>query len=122
MPFAQPILIHVRELLHQAVPELEEAMKWSRPFFLHQGIILGNISAFKQHCTVGLWGKEMTRQLQADGIPSSDSMGTFGRIEKLQDLPADKVLLRYFKQAAAAINTGARTKSIDRPPQRVVKG
>ena len=30
-PFARPILEHVRERVHAAVPDVEEAMKWSAP-------------------------------------------------------------------------------------------
>ena len=54
-PFAQPILTHIRELMHKALPDVEEAIKWSMPFFLYRGIILGNMAAFKEHCSFGLW-------------------------------------------------------------------
>ena len=30
-PFARPILEQIRERVHAAVPEAEEAMKWSAP-------------------------------------------------------------------------------------------
>ncbi len=63
-PFAQPILWHVRKLIHKAVPEVEEAMKWSHPFFQHHGIILANMAGFKQHCSVGLWGEEIAAKLR----------------------------------------------------------
>jgi hypothetical protein len=32
--FARPILAHLRDMLHEACPEGEETMKWSRPSFL----------------------------------------------------------------------------------------
>ena len=35
--FAKPILRHIRKLVHAAVPEVEETMKWSFPHFLHKG-------------------------------------------------------------------------------------
>ncbi len=114
-PFAQAILRHVRELIHQAVPEVEETIKWSMPFFVYRGIILANISGFKQHCNVGLWGKEITAALREEGTVSGESMGSFGRIEDLKDLPSDAKLLDYFRCAAAAIDSGQRTKSIERP-------
>src|SRR5471030_1271257 len=44
-PFAQPILTHIRELVHKSLPDVEEAIKWSMPFFMYRGIILGNIAA-----------------------------------------------------------------------------
>lgn len=38
--FAQPILRHLRALVHRACPEVEEAVKWGRPVFLYRGRIL----------------------------------------------------------------------------------
>src|SRR5580692_1499649 len=80
-PFAQPILWHLRELVHKAAPGVEEAMKWSMPFFVYRGIILGNMAAFKAHCSFGLWGEEITAKMRADGAASSEGMGTLGRLE-----------------------------------------
>ena len=119
--FAQPILWHVRELVHKAVPGVEETIKWSRPFFMYRGIILGNMSAFKAHCSLGLWGQEIAAQVRADGAASSEAMGTFGRLETVKDLPGDAQLIAYLKKAAKAIDEGTRTKSIERPAQRVAQ-
>lgn len=119
-PFAQPILIHLREVVHEGAPDVEEAMKWSRPFFLYRGVILGNISAFKEHCSFGLWGSEIADILRAEGIASSEGMGTFGRITSLKDLPPHKKLVGYVKHAAKMIDDGVRTKSLSMRP-RVAK-
>ncbi|MEO6324874.1 MAG: DUF1801 domain-containing protein, partial [Thermoanaerobaculia bacterium] len=32
--FAQPVLRHLRKLVHEACPEVEETMKWSSPSFV----------------------------------------------------------------------------------------
>ena len=119
-PFAQPILIHLREVVHEGAPDIEEAMKWSRPFFIYRGVILGNISAFKEHCSFGLWGTEIAEILRAEGIASSEGMGTFGRVTSLKDLPPRKKLVSYVKQAAKMIDEGVRTKSLSMRP-RVAK-
>lgn len=121
-PFAQPILKHLRGVVHEGAPGVVEEMKWSRPFFVYEGVILGNISAFKAHCSFGLWGAEMAQQLRAEGVASSEGMGTFGRITRVEDLPPKKQLVGYVKEAARKIAEGERTKSIDRPkPVRVAK-
>jgi uncharacterized protein YdeI (YjbR/CyaY-like superfamily) len=119
-PFAQPILTHLREVMHEAAPELEEVMKWSRPFFMYRGVILGNLSAFKEHCSFGLWGAEIAEILRADGVASSEGMGTFGRIASVADLPPRRKLVGYVKQAAMMIAGGTRTKSMPSRP-RVAK-
>ena len=114
-PFAQPILTHLRKLMHQACPHVTESMKWSMPFFEQQGVILANMAAFKQHCAFGFWGPEMKQLLAKDGFASRDAMGTLGRITALKNLPPDKSLLYYMCQAAELVESGRRTKSINRP-------
>ena len=113
--FAQPILLYLRDLVHEAVPEIAEEMKWSRPFFVYRGIILGNIAAFKEHCSFGLWGAEVAQTLRADGVASAEGMGTFGRITAVKDLPPRKQLIAYLKNAAKLIDEGTRTKAWERP-------
>jgi len=113
--FAQPILLYLREIMHEAAPGTSEEIKWSRPFFVYRGIILGNISAFKQHCSFGLWGTEVAEVLRADGVASSEAMGTFGRITSVEDLPPRKKLSAYVKNAAKMIDEGTRTKAWERP-------
>jgi uncharacterized protein YdeI (YjbR/CyaY-like superfamily) len=112
--FAQPILTHIRELAHKACPDVDEEIKWSMPFFVLRGVILGHMAAFKQHCAIGLWGPEMNAILNADGLHSEDGMGSLGKITSLKDLPADKKMLGYYRHAAELILTGQRTKSLER--------
>jgi uncharacterized protein YdeI (YjbR/CyaY-like superfamily) len=117
-PFAQPILTHLRELIHKACPEVDETIKWSMPFFQFNGVILANAAAFKEHCSLGIWGPEMKKILADDGmVKAEEGMGGFGRITSLRDLPPDKVLLGYFRQAATFVASGERTKSYVRPPK-----
>jgi len=113
-PFAQPILTHIRELAHKACPDVDEEIKWSMPFFVLRGVILGHMAAFKQHCAIGLWGPEMNAILNADGLHSEDGMGSLGKITNLEDLPADKKMLGYYRHAAELILAGKRTKSLER--------
>jgi uncharacterized protein YdeI (YjbR/CyaY-like superfamily) len=120
-PFAQPILAHLRKLMHQACPRATESIKWSMPFFLQQGIVLANMAAFKQHCAFGFWGSQMKKALEKDGLRSSEAMGALGRITTLKGLPADESLLAYMRQAAELVDSGERTKSIDRPKKSAPK-
>jgi len=118
-PFAQPILTHVRELVHKACPDVEEEIKWGMPFFLLRGVILANMAGFKQHCSFGLWGAEMQEILGQDGVKSKEAMGSLGRITGLKDLPVDKALLEYYRQAAGFVASGQRTRSFARGTKAV---
>jgi hypothetical protein len=119
--FAQPILEYLRDVVHEGAPGVVEEMKWSRPFFVYKGVILGNLSAFKAHCSFGLWGKEVGDALRADGMVQGNGMGTFGKLTDVKQLPARKKLVGYMRVAAKAVDDGERTKSWTRPRSRVVK-
>ncbi len=111
-PFAQPIMEHLRELVHKACPEIEETIKWSRPFFEYRGAILCNMSAFKEHCSFGFWGEEIGAVLREAGVAKEGGMGTLGRITSVADLPSDKKMLGWIRQAAAFVDSGEYTSPI----------
>lgn len=113
--FAQPVLWYLREAVHAGAPGVVEEMKWSMPFFVYKGVILGNMAAFKAHCSFGLWGPQAVDALRADGVAKGGNMGSFGKITSVKDLPARKKLVEYVKLAARAIDDGARTKAWSRP-------
>lgn len=113
--YAQPILTHVREVIHKTLPDVEEAIKWGHPFFMYRGLMLGNMAAFKQHCSLGLWGSDVAEKLRTDGVYDRAAMGVLGKLTSVKDLPSDRELANYFRTAAAAIDTGARTMNYSRP-------
>jgi len=108
-PFAQPILRHLRELVHEACPGVTETMKWSRPFFEFNGVILGNMSAFKEHCSFGFWGAEIGAELREAKVLRPEAMGSLGRIAKIEDLPPKRQFLSLVKKAAELIERGEYT-------------
>ena len=118
-PFAQPVLEHLRQVVHEGAPGVVETMKWSMPFFVYEGVILANMAAFKAHCSFGLWGAELGKEMREAGVAVGGSMGSFGKIASVKDLPAKKVLLRFVKEATRKIGDGERTKAWSRP--KVVK-
>ena len=115
--FARPVLSHLRALVHEACPDVEETMKWSMPSFLHEGRILCGMAAFKGHCTFGFWHKGMVEVLGKDAAKGGTAMGSFGRITAMDDLPKEKVLLRYIREAVklGASDEPARTKPERKP-------
>jgi uncharacterized protein YdeI (YjbR/CyaY-like superfamily) len=119
-PFARPILTHLRSLVRKACPGVEESIKWSRPFFEYRGAIVCNMSAFKEHCSFGFWGEEIAAVLRRAGAVQDGAMGTLGRITSLKELPQDKLLLEWLRQAVGFIESGNYTSPIS-ARQRVVK-
>lgn len=112
--FAKPILSHIREVVHAAVPDVEETLKWSMPAFMHNGIVCG-MAAFKQHAAFNLWKGSMIVGSDADRV----AMGQFGRITKLSDLPSKKILAGYIQQRAALNDAGVKAPKAPKPgPKR----
>ena len=95
-PFAQPILTHLRDVLHRACGGLEESIKWGRPAFINEGRILAVFGAFKAHASLTLWKMGEPTGKEEEG------MGQFGKLTGLADLPDDAELIRIIQATASA--------------------
>ncbi|MFL5383699.1 MAG: YdeI/OmpD-associated family protein [Longimicrobiaceae bacterium] len=113
--FARPILSHLREVVHHACPEVEEAMKWSTPHFTWRGMLC-HMAAFKQHCAFGFWKGSL---VVGDGNgAASEAMGQFGRITSLADLPPDDVLAGYVHEAMRLNEEGVKPPARTKPAEK----
>ncbi|HEY4301807.1 MAG TPA: YdeI/OmpD-associated family protein [Candidatus Didemnitutus sp.] len=122
-PFAQPVLRHLRKLVHRGCPEVEESIRWSHISFSHQGRILAGMAAFKEHLSFGFWHKDMEPILVRDGYKPGDAMGLMGRISSLDHIPSDAKMARYVEMAVALLESGeparARPKPGPKAPLRI---
>ena len=99
--FAKPILKHLRELVHKACPDAEETIKWGMPFFDYKGSVLCAMAAFKEHCSFTFWKAKLMKDPEGIlQVAERHAMGNFDRITSLKDLPSDKTLIAYIKEAA----------------------
>jgi len=113
--FAKPILSHIRELVHQGCPESEETLKWSMPFFTYKGMLC-HMAAFKSHCSLGFWKSKLVMGNEnSSSNDEKDGMGQFGRISSLKDLPSDKKMLAYVKEAKRLNDEGIQKPSKPKP-------
>lgn len=109
--FAQPILRHLRAIMHAVCPDGAEAIKWSMPFFTYRGRNLANMAGFKAHCAFGLWQGGGV----AEGARDDSAMGQFGRITALGDLPPDAELVRIVRDAMERIDRGTPSRPAPTP-------
>ena len=99
--FAKPVLQHLRLLVHRACPGVEETIKWGMPYFDYKGNALCGMAAFKEHCTFLFWkAKLMQDPEKILQVEQRGAMGNFDRITSLKDLPSDKIMIAYIKEAA----------------------
>jgi uncharacterized protein YdeI (YjbR/CyaY-like superfamily) len=110
-PFAQPILKHLRKLIHEGCPEVEETVKWGMPSFDYKGPFF-SMAAFKNHAVFGFWKAKLLKDpkgyLDERKNNGGEAMGHGGRIESMKDLPPDKVLLDFIKQAKKLNDEGVK--------------
>ena len=112
-PFAKPVLTHLRKIIHKNCPQIQETLKWGMPHFMYGGKILCAMGAFKAHCIFGFWKGSLI--ITDNGNKAKVAMGQLGRITSVKDLPSDKALASYIKQAMKLNEAGARA------PKRPVK-
>jgi uncharacterized protein YdeI (YjbR/CyaY-like superfamily) len=117
--FAKPILLHIRELVHRACPKVEEKIKWGFPFFDYKGQSMCHVSAFKKHAVMGFWKAPLMKDpILVANAKSEVAMGHLGKIVCLKDLPPDKTIISWIKEAMELNDNGiklpAKVKSADR--------
>ena len=103
--FARPILRHVRALVHQALPEAEEAVKWGMPYFTVGGKNAVGMASFKRHASVIICSDE-----RAGG-----GMGNFGKLASLDELPSDQELIARFRESAEAVQSSKAARPSPKP-------
>jgi uncharacterized protein YdeI (YjbR/CyaY-like superfamily) len=114
--FARPILSHVRAIVREACPDVEETMKWSVPHFDYKGMMMCSMAAFKEHCALNFW----KGSLFLDGARGVGAAGQFGRITKVSDLPSKAVLRGYIRKAMALNESGTTVKREPKAPKKPI--
>src|ERR1043165_3115425 len=110
-PFAQPILKHLRAVVHRACPEVVEDIKWSHPSFLYRDKILCGMPAFKAHMAFGFWHQEAQKLIEREQ-GASKGAGLLGKITRVDDLPDEATLVRYIRHTMKLLDEGVPS----RPP------
>ncbi len=120
-PFAQPILTYLREVVHKACPEAQETIKWGMPFFDYKGTLC-HIASFKQHAIFGFWKGALLSDKEGRivrGEGENAAMGHFGKITSVNELPKERIIIAYLKEAMKlnedGIKVAAKAKGAAKP-------
>lgn len=120
-PFSQPIMKHLRELVHKVCPDVEENIKWGVPSFEYKGLWCG-FASFKEHCTFGFWKAGIMKN--AKDFQSEEkrgSMGNLGRLTNIKDLPSDKLIISWLKESMLLNEKGIKVpKDVTKHPKKVI--
>lgn len=115
-PFAQPILKHIRRVVHLGCPEVVETIKWKMPHFVYKGPMCG-MAAFTRHCSFGFWKHSL---VLGDETEEREGMGSFGYIASLKELPPEKKLIGYVRKAAELNDAGVKSPTRSKPRRQAV--
>ena len=117
--FAKPILIHLRQLVHNACPDVEEKIKWSFPHFDYKGEMMCSMAAFKQHAVMGFWKAALMKDsILIENAKSETAMGHLGKITSLKDLPSDKKITAWIREAMVLTDKGIKLPSKAKPTDK----
>jgi uncharacterized protein YdeI (YjbR/CyaY-like superfamily) len=109
--FAKPILNHLRQLIHKHCPEVVESIKWSIPHFDYKGDFMCVLAAAKNHCSLTFIKSEfMSDPRFAGGKKVKAGQRFLSKITSMADLPSDKELAGFIKEAKELNDKGVKLK------------
>jgi uncharacterized protein YdeI (YjbR/CyaY-like superfamily) len=118
-PFAKPVLKKLRALIHKGNPEVKETIKWGMPFFDYKGPFC-NFASFKHHAVFGFWKYQLIKDpegyLKEISNKGGEAMGNLGRITSVKDLPPDKAMIDFIKQAKRLNDDGVKLPPKQKTP------
>ena len=97
--FAKPILTYLRDVVHAACPDVEETIKWSRPFFDYKSQPMCGMAAFKEHAFFHFWKGSLIEGIASNDMNGGQAAGIMGHLTEVKDLPSKKVLTGFIKAA-----------------------
>ncbi len=75
-----------------------------------------HMAAFKEHCAFGFWKATLMKDKSlSEMAQSEEAMGHLGRIRSLKDLPSDKKMKAYLKEAMLLNEQGIKLPSKPKP-------
>lgn len=120
-PFARPILRHLRTVVQQACPAVEETVKWGMPAFDYKGMVMCSMAAFKHHAVFGFWKERLMADPNRIFTQRQTAMGGLGKITSLNDLPSGAILKKYIKAAMRLNDAGIKAPANPKHPRKPLR-
>jgi uncharacterized protein YdeI (YjbR/CyaY-like superfamily) len=107
--FAQPIMNHLRRLLHATCPSVVEQIKWGIPHFDYHGDMMCIFAAHAKHCSFTFFKQAiMSDSRLRENLTFPAAKRYLGKITSLADLPSDRELIAFIKEAMALNEKGIK--------------
>lgn len=102
------VMAHLRDLIHEAVPDIVEEWKWDTPVFAHKGNVVA-IGAFKDHLKINFFKGASLDDPQGLFNAGLDAKATRA-IDIHEGDALNETALKELIAAAAALNTSGNKK------------
>ena len=120
--FAIPIMEYLRQIIHDTCPDVVEVMKWGFPHFDYKGDMMCILGSFKKHCSFSLYKAElMVDPKIAESVKAGQKMGYLDKIKSVSDLPEEKVLVAYIKEAMTLNEKGIKKVKPKTEPKQPIE-
>jgi uncharacterized protein YdeI (YjbR/CyaY-like superfamily) len=107
--FAQPILSHLRTLLHKSCPDVVEEIKWGIPHFDYKDEMMCILAAHTKHCSFTFWKESLMSDPRLQENPDLKApKRLLGKITSQGDLPPDRQLVAYIREAMTLNEKGVK--------------
>lgn len=107
--FAKPILEHLRQIIHETCPDVEEDVKWGTPHYNYKGDYLCMMGGFKNHCSFSLYKAEFMKDKEiTESVKAGKKFGYMDKLKSVSDLPPDKILVSLIKEAMVLNEQGIK--------------
>lgn len=119
--FAKPILTHLRQIIFETCPDVEEDIKWGIPHYGYKGDHLVMMAGFKQHCSFSLYKAELMKdKMIQESVKAGKKFGYMDKVKDLSELPNKKVLTAYIKEAMELNSSGISKPKVVKEKVEVV--
>lgn len=119
--FAKPILTHLRQIIFETCPDVEEDIKWGIPHYAYKGDHLVMMAGFKQHCSFSLYKAELMKdKMIQESVKAGKKFGYMDKVKDLSELPDKKILAAYIKEAMELNSSGISKPKVVKEKVEVV--
>ena len=98
----QPVIIHIRELMHRALPDVVETIKWNSPCFMANDKIICVIQAFKKHVNFVFHKAPETPDTDTFlvDIGERSKMKGLKQLTQVSEIPDEERMIAFIRNAA----------------------
>ncbi|WP_057938094.1 YdeI/OmpD-associated family protein [Algoriphagus resistens] len=107
--FAKAILNHLRQIIHQTCPTVEEDIKWGTPHYTYEGDYICMLGGFKNHCSFSLYKAAFMKDTEiVKSVKAGKKFGYMDKLKSLADLPSSEILVSLIQEAMALNEQGIK--------------